>query len=74
MEINIHTKQNPYHQPQGPYDAELLEMSSIFVEKLKALEVSKHWQVKDEKPLLVYEQEAEGRLIVKATITVNIPY
>lgn len=59
---------------QGISDAELLKVSEEFVNGLKALNESKDWKVKDEKPMLICEKEFQDRVIVKASQIINLPF
>ena len=59
---------------QGPNDAELQKVSEEFLNKMQALETSKDWKVKEEKPLIIYSMEVENRVIIKAANTINLPF
>ena len=41
---------------------------------MKILETSAKWKVKEEKPIAVWEMEVEGRVAIKASNTINVPY
>ena len=58
----------------GQEEDKVQETSDLFMSYMKALEVNSEWDLKSNGKLKTYQMEVQGRIVVKGTTVLNLPF